>query len=241
MYYRMSIPCLLKGITHTALYLDTDVLCLGNIDDLFEIDISNSLIAAVPDAILYRAYIKQLNQFGFTDTEPYFNSGVILFNIDKWNDMAIDKILSEKMQAVEKQNFKLSCPDQDILNLACIGHVHWLSENFNWIHWHQKYSELIDNPNNIRLVHFVGHIKPWHQLGFHPAYDQYFKNSPWNNGYLEQPLSTWLPFPNPKRKFRQAAKRLWKQGQKKQAWAYYREYLLRRINKRRYQAPSPGK
>ena len=66
MYYRMSIPCLLKGITHTALYLDTDVLCLGNIDDLFEIDISNSLIAAVPDAILYRAYIKQLNQFGFT-------------------------------------------------------------------------------------------------------------------------------------------------------------------------------
>ena len=241
MYYRMSIPCLLKGIAHTALYLDTDVLCLGNIDDLFEIDISNSLIAAVPDAILYRAYIKQLNQFGFTDTEPYFNSGVILFNIDKWNDMAIDKILSEKMQAVEKQNFKLSCPDQDILNLACIGHVHWLSENFNWIHWHQKYSELIDNPNNIRLVHFVGHIKPWHQLGFHPAYDQYFKNSPWNNGYLEQPLSTWLPFPNPKRKFRQAAKRLWKQGQKKQAWAYYKEYLLRRINKRRYQAPSLGK
>jgi len=76
MYYRMSIPCLLKGIAHTALYLDTDVLCLGNIDDLFEIDISNSLIAAVPDAILYRAYIKQLNQFGFTDTEPYFNSGV---------------------------------------------------------------------------------------------------------------------------------------------------------------------
>ena len=65
MYYRMSIPCLLKGIAHTALYLDTDVLCLGNIDDLFEIDISNSLIAAVPDANLIQSIYKTTQSIWF--------------------------------------------------------------------------------------------------------------------------------------------------------------------------------
>lgn len=236
MYYRMCIPAILGGISDTALYLDTDVLCLGDISELFTIDLTGQLVAAAPDTI-FRAYICKLNPVGFNDTAPYFNSGVLLFNIQNWNDSQTDNILQNKIEAVENANIRLSCPDQDILNLTCINKIRWLPDTYNWIHWQKKAYELNKNPNAIKLVHFTGHVKPWHVLGFHPIYDRYYQKSPWNEGYIHQPLNTWLPFPKPYQAFKQAAKRLSKQGDKKQAWAYYKEYLLRKLNPNRFKAP----
>ena len=43
MYYRMCIPAILGDISDTTLYLDTDVLCLGDISELFTIDLTGQL------------------------------------------------------------------------------------------------------------------------------------------------------------------------------------------------------
>lgn len=137
MYYRMCIPAILGGISDTALYLDTDVLCLGDISELFTIDLTGQLVAAAPDT-MFRAYICKLNPVGFNDTAPYFNSGVLLFNIQNWNDSQTDNILQNKIEAVENANIRLSCPDQDILNLTCINKIRWLPDTYNWIHWQKK-------------------------------------------------------------------------------------------------------
>lgn len=216
MYCRMCIPAILGDISDTVLYLDTDVLCLGDISELFTV-----ILAAVPETTLYRAYINKLNVFGFRSTDPYFNSGMLLFNNKYWNESSAYTILSEKIRQVELSKFILACPDQDLLNLSCKGKVEWLPESYNWIHWHHQGSELNTNPNNIRLVHFIGGTKPWHHLGFHPVYDSFYKKSPWYDGYLHQKPNIDLPFPNPHKRYKQAAKRLFKQGNKKQAWLYY--------------------
>ena len=226
MYYRMCIPAILGDISDTALYLDTDVLCLGDISELFTVNLDHKLLAAVPETTLYRAYINKLNIFGFRSTDPYFNSGVLLFNNKFWNESSAYTILSEKIRQVELSKFILACPDQDLLNLSCKGKVEWLPESYNWIHWHHQGNELNTNPNNIRLVHFIGGTKPWHHLGFHPVYDSFYRKSPWYDGYLHQKPNIDLPFPNPHQRYKQAAKRLFKQGDKKQAWLYYRTYLL---------------
>ena len=226
MYYRMCIPAILGDISDTALYLDTDVLCLGDISELFTVNLNRKILAAVPETTLYRAYINKLNIFGFRSTDPYFNSGVLLFNNKFWNESSAYTILSEKIRQVELSKFILACPDQDLLNLSCKGKVEWLPESYNWIHWHHQGNELNTNPNNIRLVHFIGGTKPWHHLGFHPVYDSFYRKSPWYDGYLHQKPNIDLPFPNPHQRYKQAAKRLFKQGDKKQAWLYYRTYLL---------------
>lgn len=225
MYYRMCIPAILGDISDTALYLDTDVLCLGDISELFTVNLDRKLLAAVPETTLYRAYINKLNVFGFRNTDPYFNSGVLLFNNKFWNESSAYTILSEKIRQVELSKFILACPDQDLLNLSCKGKVEWLPESYNWIHWHHQGNEL-----NIRLVHFIGGTKPWHHLGFHPVYDSFYRKSPWYDGYLHQKPNIDLPFPNPHQRYKQAAKRLFKQGDKKQALTYYKEYLLQKFS-----------
>jgi hypothetical protein len=225
MYSRMCIPAILGDISDTTLYLDTDVLCLGDISELFTIDLTGQLVAAAPDTI-FRAYINKLHIFGLQSTDPYFNSGVLLFNNKYWNESAVYNVLSAQIREVEYHHFALVCPDQDLLNLCCKGKIKWLPDSYNWIHWHHRAEELNDNPNNIRLVHFIGGTKPWHHLGFHPVYDSFYRKSPWYDGYLHQKPNIDLPFPNPHKRYKQAAKRLFKQGDKKQAWLYYRTYLL---------------
>lgn len=216
MYCRMCIPAILGDISDTVLYLDTDVLCLGDISELFTV-----ILAAVLETTLYRAYINKLNVFGFRSTDPYFNSGVLLFNNKFWNESSAYTVLNEKIRQVELSKFILACPDQDLLSLSCKGKVGWLPESYNRIHWHHQGSELNTNPKNIRLVHFIGGTKPWHHLGFHPVYDSFYRKSPWYNGYLHQKPNIDLPFPNPHKRYKQAAKRLFKQGNKKQVWLYY--------------------
>lgn len=235
MYYRMCIPAILGDISDTVLYLDTDVLCLCDISELFTVNLDHKLLAAVPETTLYRAYINKLNVFGFRSTDPYFNSGVLLFNNKFWNESSAYTVLNEKIRQVELSKFILACPDQDLLSLSCKGKVGWLPESYNWIHWHHQGSELNTNPKNIRLVHFIGGTKPWHHLGFHPVYDSFYRKSPWYNGYLHQKPNIDLPFPNPHKRYKQAAKRLFKQGNKKQAWLYYRTYLLTKFPGRQKQ------
>lgn len=235
MYCRMCIPAILGDISDTVLYLDTDVLCLGDISEPFTVNLDRKLLAAVPETTLYRAYINKLNVFGFRTTDPYFNSGVLLFNNKFWNESSAYTVLNEKIRQVELSKFILACPDQDLLNLSCKGKVGWLPESYNRIHWHHQGSELNTNPKNIRLVHFIGGTKPWHHLGFHPVYDSFYRKSPWYNGYLHQKPNIDLPFPNPHKRYKQAAKRLFKQGNKKQAWLYYRTYLLTKFPGRQKQ------
>lgn len=146
MYYRMCIPAILGDISDTALYLDTDVLCLGDISELFTVNLDRKLLAAVPETTLYRTYINKLNVFGFSSTDPYFNSGVLLFNNKFWNESSAYTILSEKIRQVELSKLILACPDQDLLNLSCKGKVEWLLESYNWIHWHHQGNELNKYP-----------------------------------------------------------------------------------------------
>lgn len=101
MYYRMCIPAILGDISDTALYLDTDVLCLGDISEPFTVNLDHKLLAAVPETTLYRAYINKLNVFGFRSTDPYFNSGVLLFNNKFWNESSAYTVLNEKIRQVE--------------------------------------------------------------------------------------------------------------------------------------------
>ena len=117
------------------------------IDNLSELKITSDFdepIAAVPDLESTQIHIK-----GVADGS-YFNSGVLIFNIEKWNKLSLNKIVMGFLQNEKTYEFQ----DQDILNEAVNGSFHKLPEYLNAIP-----ESLVKDQGE--LIHFAGSSKPW--------------------------------------------------------------------------------
>lgn len=78
------------------LYLDSDLICLRDIADLYRVDIGGNLLGAVRDVEYARIYNENCEIKGYRvkDYTHYFNSGVLGFNIKKCREFALtDKLL----------------------------------------------------------------------------------------------------------------------------------------------------
>ena len=74
-YYRLELAELLPESIDKVLYLDGDIIVRRSINDLWNTDISNYALAAVPD-----------NNIGLDLRSGYFNSGVMLINLKYWRE-----------------------------------------------------------------------------------------------------------------------------------------------------------
>jgi lipopolysaccharide biosynthesis glycosyltransferase len=91
--FRLQIPLLLEHNVDKAIYLDSDIVVLGNVAELWDIGITESYLAACG--------------------EKGFNSGVMLINIKRWREKGIGQ---KCIQYLEKYNSKYEYSDQDALN-----------------------------------------------------------------------------------------------------------------------------
>jgi len=110
--YRLFAAQFLPKTMTKILYLDVDVIALKSLRSLWEYPLDDSLCAAVPDTNIAQ---KRLNTIEFPSDRQYFNSGVMLINLQKWRDENWDQIFLTIL--ADKKNV-LSFPDQDVLNLA---------------------------------------------------------------------------------------------------------------------------
>lgn len=154
-YYRCIIPKFFSGMISRLLYLDVDVCALEDISSLWEIDISNKIVAAVKG---------KDNEGAKIGVKDYFLSGGLFINILRWNNNSISEKCLEKI----KEDKIYRCPDQDILNLVLENNVLLIDKKYNF---HYSLSYLLDSskkpseeecPQNILIIHFAGHSKPWH-------------------------------------------------------------------------------
>lgn len=224
MYFRMAIPTLLQDVARKVLYLDADTLCLGELNALFALDLCNHAVAAVTDhldEVSFETY-KSIARFGFDLVNPYFNSGVILFDTARWHELDVNAKL--KQLIVHIGDKPLHFPDQDLLNIALQGHVRFLSDRYNWVYWGRWPYYLEHHAHNLKIVHFIGSVKPWHQVGFHPLYEQYKQETPWRASPYQLPQQ--LIYGLRRKNYRITAARLWRSGQKKLAMQYYLQYWL---------------
>jgi lipopolysaccharide biosynthesis glycosyltransferase len=82
----------------------------------------------------------------------YFNSGVLLLDIQKWNEQ---RILEQVIAALMSNPQKFRYPDQDALNLILTGKVYYLADKWNHLN-----VVTADQQESI-LLHFAAHPKPW--------------------------------------------------------------------------------
>ena len=111
-----------------VLYLDIDTFVLDNLDDLWNMDMTDCAIAAWPedrdDDLIMDWCMPPRREMKYS---KYINSGVVLFNLKYIRENGIDK----KWLSILK-NKKLPLPDQDAINLACDGHIKYLDTIYNF-------------------------------------------------------------------------------------------------------------
>ena len=160
-YFRVSIPDLLDGKFKKAIYLDSDLIILEDIATLWDIDLSDHLVAAVedPGAEKYGRF-KALcipKKYG------YFNSGVMLLAVNKWRDLDISK---KVLEYVQKHPEKCRLLDQDGLNAVLYAD----RKNLN-LKWNYQTVHIGHYPVKPAIIHYTTKKKPWNSD--HPLADYY--------------------------------------------------------------------
>lgn len=123
-YNRFLICGLLDKIANKVLYLDADIICVGNIGELLSLDMGDKIVAAVEDIHQKKAK----TAIGLSGDDPYFNSGVLYIDVEKWNKHNITDVLFKVLDEAPKC-FPL--PDQDALNIALAGKVIFMDRKWN--------------------------------------------------------------------------------------------------------------
>ena len=170
-YLRVLLPKLLSDVD-VILYLDVDIVVVNNISELFNINLDNVQVAAVPD--LKPVVVPEfLSKIGFNRKGRYFCAGVLLMNLEELRK--IDLMESSKMY-LERYGDKIEHSDQDILNVVCTKVVE-LHPKYNWVsgYLYLNYStklwqkeELDEASYNCCIIHYLGVSKPWHYTNIHP-------------------------------------------------------------------------
>lgn len=214
-YYRLLLPSFLRGKASRLLYLDGDVICIKELDELLSMDMGPFPIWAArdterPDSPRIRALHLQ---------QPhYFNAGVLLIDIEKWHVEKIALAALELLASETGKSFRYL--DQDALNVVCNnGKVGFLAERWNNMN---NRNDLVA-PDTV-LIHFATAPKPWSVAHGGPNrhyYVTYRDLSPWHD---VPPLP-----PRNAREMHIYARQLWKQGLLRDSVQWYRRYAAAKI------------
>ena len=194
MYYRLLAPCFLPQKLHRILYLDPDILVINSLRPLWETDMKGRLFAAAAHTGKTNL-ANNINQVRLGTTHKYFNSGVLLINLDQGRK----EILPEEVFRYAGEHAKeLLLPDQDILN-AVFGSRTLELDDYLWNYDARNYSTYLLRSGgvcdmdwvmgNTGILHFCGKTKPW-QAGYIHRFGILYKHYMQINRRLDQSLAS---------------------------------------------------
>jgi lipopolysaccharide biosynthesis glycosyltransferase len=125
-YYRLYFPLLMPLGIDRLVYLDTDTLVINKLAALYTAELDNYPVGAV-----YDNWVKTAPQLGITDEEAYFNSGVLVIDIKKWNQQ---KISEQSFTYLSNYPERIIYVDQDALNAVLKDNWKRLDDRFNFMY-----------------------------------------------------------------------------------------------------------
>ena len=183
-YLRLTLDQILDPTYDRVLYLDSDILALAPLAQVFNYDLGGQALGAVEDYQSFPTasggHAKHPVAIGLPAGARYFNSGMLLFD---WPKILQQKKLPEcvdRILALGSSTKKLNFPDQDVMNLVFAGQWQRLPITFNLI---SIVSDYFTEPPVFR--HFTRDHKPWHKVrgigysGFHKQYQAMLLGTPW--------------------------------------------------------------
>ncbi|MEQ5222949.1 glycosyltransferase [Providencia alcalifaciens] len=185
-YFRFIIAEYFKDKIDYLLYLDADVVCNRNIDELLSHNLLGYIAAVVPERDK-AWWQKRADSLGFPSvSKGYFNSGVMYINLRTWKTNNV----TEKSMALLMDNevsHRLVYPDQDVLNILLTDSVLFISSIFNTqfsLNYELKKSFDFPVKRTTVFIHYVGPTKPWHEWANYETAQPFLEAravSPWRN------------------------------------------------------------
>jgi lipopolysaccharide biosynthesis glycosyltransferase len=154
-YYRFFIAELFPEY-EKAIYIDSDTIVLGDMAQLFAIDLGECYVGACRDQAIFQeelfgTYVEKVLGVG---REEAFNAGMLVINCEQFRK---NRVLEQFLELLHMYDFVVA-QDEDYLNVICHGHVLLLPEKWNV----QVFGELPCAEEEIGILHYIMVSKPWH-------------------------------------------------------------------------------
>ena len=169
-YYRLFFPLLVPEEVKKLLYLDTDIIVVGDLATLYNTDVTGHAVAAV-----YDNWVKTAPQLGITEEGNYFNSGMMLINIPLWKEQ---KVSEHVFDYLAKYPERINYVDQCGLNAVLINN--WLKLDWRFNVLHSRIPEAMSRKEKKAfladkvILHYTLD-RPWKMLCRNPYRDLYHK------------------------------------------------------------------
>ena len=172
-YYRLFISEMFPELDK-ALYLDSDMIVLGDISELYNHDIGENYVGACNEQAMvqtdvYGTYVEQC--IGL-DRNKYFNAGMLLINCAQFRKQ---KILDQFIRLLHEYSFVVT-QDEDYLNFICKDKVFWIENSWNV----ETYGKIKYSETTAKTIHYLMVGKPWHfkDVPFAEIFWNYAKQTP---------------------------------------------------------------
>lgn len=183
-YYRFLLPQLVND--KKVIYLDCDIIVTSSLKEIWHTNITDYACGVIEDQKSDDITIQ--NRLGLY--KDYFNSGVLLINLDYWRE---NDIASKLIEFINQNPDICLYPDQDALNYILCDCVKFLEYKYNYqelfylpkehILLHKNKWKQLDLAGNAPIImHYTGCIKPWVKACPHPhkeLFIRYKAISPW--------------------------------------------------------------
>ncbi len=192
---RLFMAELLPRSVKRILYLDGDTVILRSLNKLWNTELKDNIIAAALEPTIN----KQIKlDIGIGYNWAYYNSGVMLINLEHWRHEAVlERILNYYANIRKLSLFS----DQDAINGALAGRIKPISPGYNFLSNYKFWSynalcrlsgfykmipknEFTYAKKHPHIVHFAGDERPWIEGNFNfyrQAYYRYKALTPWSN------------------------------------------------------------
>ncbi len=200
-YARLFAPRLLPAELGKVIYLDSDLLVLEDLAALWAEPMGDAACLAVPDLgcpwvdcaatlpnyarcreyLSVHLAIPNYRDVGMAPDAPYFNSGVMVMNLDHWR--AAD-ITQGALDILSRNRQHVMFADQYALNVVLYQRWRPLSLSWNQGSHIFRYPTWQDSPFDLtslsacrfepRIVHFTSGAKPWLYGNAHPYRSLFF-------------------------------------------------------------------
>lgn len=201
-YYRLLFTSMIDAEIEKILYLDCDIIVINDITSLWDINLTTYSLAAVRDSITLPQSELHRSQLGISYGGDYFNSGVMLINLQYWREHFVEEKL---IKFAQKDRF-VFFHDQDALNY--LFKDSWYKLSPKWNRMNMAVLEDIYFPTNSDKLDFLLHpciihyassndYKPWKKTNLLPLgkyYKKYKNETIWKDTELEAINISYLSF-----------------------------------------------
>lgn len=170
-YYRLFAPFIINEKVDKLLYLDCDIIVNGDINELYDLDIGDNIIAGCKNMLCKE--MSHLNTVFNTNlnlpiTNDYINAGVLLIDVEKYKNYVSPDVI---MKFINDNRNNLKMQDQDVINKLFYKKIKHIDNRFNF-----QINTVEDNyqKDDVRIIHYSQRAKPWEKDYYSPQKAKYY-------------------------------------------------------------------